>query len=327
MKKWKVLGLAVSAGLALGISQAYAYDQAGRIYVEPAIGVWSDVMSHSYGTSPLLSLGVGYNLTNQWGVQLTGMGGATANAVMAEGIWNLPVSYGKFQPYLLGGAGYSNMQFGLPSVDIGGGVRYQADQNVDFTLNYRYVQSFGGDLYNGNVITAGIRMYFGGAHSLFSQVSDEKVKENYNVPKGVYPCDSVDQVNRESVGCYTMQGDEVLMHLDVKFNFDSSDLTSTSKNAVSQLATFMNQYPNTNIELYGYASWEGKGSKAYNKKLSLKRAESVRSYLNQLGIENNRISTNGMGIGNPVASNKTDEGRAINRRVEAEVSLPLKDQK
>ena len=61
------------------------------------------------------------------------------------------------------------------------------------------------------------------------------------------------------------------------------------------------------------------GSDAYNQKLSVKRAEAVKAYLVTKGIEKNRVYTEGKGEIQPVADNKTAEGRAKNRRVEIEV--------
>ena len=61
------------------------------------------------------------------------------------------------------------------------------------------------------------------------------------------------------------------------------------------------------------------GSDVYNQKLAVKRAESVKAYLVSKGIEKNRIYTEGKGEKQPVADNKTTEGRTKNRRVEIEV--------
>ena len=61
------------------------------------------------------------------------------------------------------------------------------------------------------------------------------------------------------------------------------------------------------------------GSDAYNQKLSVRRAEAVKAYLVSKGIEANRVYTEGKGKKQPVADNKTAEGRAQNRRVEIEV--------
>ena len=61
------------------------------------------------------------------------------------------------------------------------------------------------------------------------------------------------------------------------------------------------------------------GSDAYNQKLSVRRAEAVKAYLVHKGIEKNRVYTEGKGKKQPIADNKTAEGRAKNRRVEIEV--------
>jgi OOP family OmpA-OmpF porin len=61
------------------------------------------------------------------------------------------------------------------------------------------------------------------------------------------------------------------------------------------------------------------GTDAYNQKLSVRRAESVKAYLQSKGVEANRIYTEGKGEKQPVADNKTAAGRAKNRRVEIEV--------
>ena len=61
------------------------------------------------------------------------------------------------------------------------------------------------------------------------------------------------------------------------------------------------------------------GKEGYNQKLSVKRSEAVKAYLVSKGIEKNRVYTEGKGEKQPVADNKTAEGRAKNRRVEIEV--------
>jgi OOP family OmpA-OmpF porin len=61
------------------------------------------------------------------------------------------------------------------------------------------------------------------------------------------------------------------------------------------------------------------GTDAYNQKLSVRRAEAVKAYLQSKGVESNRIYTEGKGEKQPVADNKSTAGRAKNRRVEIEV--------
>ena len=61
------------------------------------------------------------------------------------------------------------------------------------------------------------------------------------------------------------------------------------------------------------------GSDAYNQRLSVRRAEAIKAYLVSKGIEKNRVYTEGKGKSQPIADNRTAEGRAKNRRVEIEV--------
>jgi OOP family OmpA-OmpF porin len=61
------------------------------------------------------------------------------------------------------------------------------------------------------------------------------------------------------------------------------------------------------------------GKASYNKKLSIRRAQAVKDYLVKLGIPSERIFIEGKGATQPVASNKTSQGRARNRRVDVEV--------
>ena len=80
----------------------------------------------------------------------------------------------------------------------------------------------------------------------------------------------------------------------------------------------MKQYPQTTTTVEGHT--DAIGSDAYNQGLSERRANAVRDVLvNQHGIESGRFSSVGYGESRPVADNDSDSGRAINRRVEAEV--------
>jgi OOP family OmpA-OmpF porin len=67
----------------------------------------------------------------------------------------------------------------------------------------------------------------------------------------------------------------------------------------------------------GHTDWVG--SDAYNQRLSVRRAEAVKAYMVSKGVPANRIYTEGKGEKQPIADNKTNDGRAKNRRVEVEV--------
>jgi outer membrane protein OmpA-like peptidoglycan-associated protein len=110
----------------------------------------------------------------------------------------------------------------------------------------------------------------------------------------------------------------VRVELDVKFDFDKAQVKQESYGDIKALADFMKQYPQTTTVVEGHT--DSVGSDAYNQRLSERRAGAVRDVLvNQYGVESGRVQAVGYGESRPVADNATAEGRAINRRVEAEV--------
>lgn len=113
----------------------------------------------------------------------------------------------------------------------------------------------------------------------------------------------------------------VRVELDVKFDFDKAVVKPEYYNDIQNLADFMKQYPSTTTTVEGHT--DAIGTEAYNQKLSERRANAVKSVLvNQYGVESSRVGAVGYGESRPVADNSTPEGRAINRRVEAEVVAP-----
>jgi len=114
----------------------------------------------------------------------------------------------------------------------------------------------------------------------------------------------------------------VRVELDVKFDFDKASVKEESYGDIKNLADFMKQYPQTTTVVEGHT--DSKGSDAYNQKLSENRANAVRDVLvNQYGVDANRVNAAGYGEARPVADNATDSGRAVNRRVEAEVEAQI----
>jgi len=111
--------------------------------------------------------------------------------------------------------------------------------------------------------------------------------------------------------------EKVTLAADVLFDFDKSVLKPEGKAKLDDLA---GKVKAINLEVViAIGHTDSIGSDAYNQKLSVRRAESVKAYLVSKGVEPNRIYTEGKGEKQPVASNKTKEGRQKNRRVEIEV--------
>lgn len=110
----------------------------------------------------------------------------------------------------------------------------------------------------------------------------------------------------------------VRVELDVKFDFDRAEVKQDSIDDIRDLADFMKQYGQTSTVVEGHT--DSVGTDAYNQRLSERRANAVRDVLvNQHGLDSSRVDAVGYGESRPVADNSTDAGRAINRRVEAEV--------
>ncbi|MEC8918410.1 OmpA family protein [Salinicola salarius] len=112
-----------------------------------------------------------------------------------------------------------------------------------------------------------------------------------------------------SLGCV-----EDLVLRDVNFEFDSAQLTANAEAILDGVSEKLMTNDQLRIRLEGHT--DSVGPAAYNKELSQRRADSVKSYLVNKGFSADNITTIGYGEEQPVASNDTAEGRAQNRRVE-----------
>ncbi|MGM0665137.1 MAG: OmpA family protein, partial [Thermodesulfobacteriota bacterium] len=100
----------------------------------------------------------------------------------------------------------------------------------------------------------------------------------------------------------------------IHFDFDKADLKVGSEKALTEIIKLMKADPGLRVEIQGHT--DNVGGREYNLDLSKRRAQTVRDYLSLYGIESSRMTLAGYGFGMPVASNDTEEGRALNRRVE-----------
>ena len=111
--------------------------------------------------------------------------------------------------------------------------------------------------------------------------------------------------------------EKVTYAADAFFDFDKSVLKPEGKARIDDLIP---KLKDLNLEVViAVGHTDSIGTDAYNQKLSVRRAEAVKAYMVSKGVEANRVFTEGKGEKQPVASNKTKEGRAANRRVEIEV--------
>ena len=111
---------------------------------------------------------------------------------------------------------------------------------------------------------------------------------------------------------------EVITLSDVLFVFNQSELTPTAKSQLDALMSKFEDADVVSIKVVGHT--DSVGSDAYNQALSERRASSVAEYLLSQGVAPNKVTSEGRGESQPIASNETEEGRAKNRRVELHIN-------
>jgi outer membrane protein OmpA-like peptidoglycan-associated protein len=113
------------------------------------------------------------------------------------------------------------------------------------------------------------------------------------------------------------EGIQITFESGILFGFDSADLLPAARDNLSELAESLSKWPDTNVLIVGHT--DAIGSDEYNHRLSERRAEAAARFLGARGIEIDRLETRGLGEYEPVASNDTEDGRALNRRVEVAI--------
>jgi outer membrane protein OmpA-like peptidoglycan-associated protein len=139
------------------------------------------------------------------------------------------------------------------------------------------------------------------------------------VPDCLDKCpDTPKGVKVDASGCpiseYIPEPEKPVVLTGVHFEFNKSILTPDSKTILDKVAASLIERPDVKVEIAGHT--DSKGSDAYNLKLSDRRSAAVREYLISKGVMAENLTSKGYGESQPIADNKTDEGRAKNRRVE-----------
>ena len=144
----------------------------------------------------------------------------------------------------------------------------------------------------------------GAAGAIIGDQMDRQAKEiELNVPGATV----------ERVG----EGIEVTFESGLLYDFDSDIVKPTARQNLAQLATSLEKYPKSDILVLGHT--DSVGTDAYNKSLSVRRADAAAEYLVSRGVDRSRIATGGLGEEEPIASNADDAGRRRNRRVEVAI--------
>lgn len=110
--------------------------------------------------------------------------------------------------------------------------------------------------------------------------------------------------------------EQLCVTLNVEFATGKADISAKYHDEIAKVANFMKEYPDVKGVVEGHT--DNKGGKAFNDKLSLRRAQSVKNYIvKKFGIDASRLATKGYGFSKPVADNATAAGRQKNRRIVA----------
>jgi len=237
-------------------------------------------------------------------------------------------------PYALLGIGYEVVNYELLNeldsrafAQGGMGVTYHADDQFDLNVEGKVLQVFGSPNQDNEVIvTMGVDIPVG---TLFNHgaVNDEcpvKIDGADQDRDGV--TDAVDQC--PNTPCYFSVDDlgcPVKATLRIYFEVDKAVIRQESIPLIEKFAKFLIANKGSLVKIVGHT--DSDGSDDYNMVLSLKRAQAVVKKLIEFGVSENRLSADGKGESMPIATNKTESGKALNRRIEAELTYPQESEK
>jgi OOP family OmpA-OmpF porin len=101
---------------------------------------------------------------------------------------------------------------------------------------------------------------------------------------------------------------------EIQFGTNQSSINDKSSKELDEIVKIMKENKGLKLEIQGHT--DSRGNEAYNYKLSQKRADSVKKYISEKGIDSERLLSKGYGPSQPIAPNETKDGRLLNRRVE-----------
>ncbi|WHP07289.1 MULTISPECIES: outer membrane protein Omp38 [Acinetobacter] len=218
----------------------------------------------------------------------------------------------KIKPYVLAGAGYSKITVDNPGLDrrsydtignLGGGVLWELNDALTLRTEGRATYNFDNSWWEGQAMAA-LQVVVGGHLRPAAPVVEVAPVEPTPVPVQPQPQEMTEDLN---------------MELRVFFDTNKSDIKPQYKSEIAKVAEKLGEFPNATARIEGHT--DNTGPRKLNERLSLARANSVKSSLvNEYNVDASRLSTQGFAWDQPIADNKTKEGRAMNRRVFAAIT-------
>lgn len=227
----------------------------------------------------------------------------------------------KIKPYVLLGGGYYKYDFdGVPRtsyqnregglVNTGAGVLWQLNDALTLRTEARATYNINADFWNYTAL-AGLNVVIGGHLKPAAPVVEVQPVQPAPAPA---PAPVVVQPPQPQE-----LTEDLNMELRVFFDTNKSDIKPQYRPEIAKVADALGQYPNATARIDGHT--DNTGPRKLNERLSLARANSVKSALvGQYGIDAARLTTQGFAWDQPIADNKTKEGRAMNRRVFATIT-------
>ncbi|MDR3414731.1 MAG: OmpA family protein, partial [Nevskia sp.] len=300
--------------------------------------------------SPITGNFLGANRTFFAGAQTTNVGGFENTDTLLLSVYYDFIRNGWFHPYIgIGGGGarvalrhprYDQTELfqrfdTTPAFQGAAGVDFDLSDHWTASLDYRHLEALTStfDLvanqpnssvkatYHANAVGMGIRYSFGAPEHPAAPPPPEapvQVVPTQEPPPPPPPPPCQPPVPGQPITLEGCKEGDVIVLRGVNFNFDKATLTVNAKTLLDLLADALLARPDIKFEIDGHT--DGKGSLRYNQKLSERRADSVKQYLIGRGVSADRMTTQGFGKTRPIATNSTDEGRELNRRVELKIT-------
>jgi len=343
-----VLSSVYASLLLTAAASVSAAEQATGLYVAPSVGYQyfdSERFDDNFNVDGLendasYGLGLGYS-TGTWATELkydqvnteTDVSAGESNDVEFKH-WHLDELYffnedKNWTPYLAAGLGHGKYQIDGAQddyqtfVNAGVGVVKALSKHVDLRSELRAQYSFDEEMTDA-LFNIALVYNFGSAPEPKAEPAPAPAPVAVAAPvdtdgDGVFDpqdqCpDTAKGAKVDEKGCYIILTETKSFNLDVKFANASATLEPSSTNSVRDLATFLTQYPTTDVVIEGHT--DSNGSDKYNQALSERRAKAVATALvNDYHVDASRVTSAGYGESKPIASNATEDGRHQNRRV------------
>ncbi|MEZ8542988.1 OmpA family protein [Vibrio splendidus] len=336
MKKLSKIMCAVVAASGLAAAPSIA----ATTYVGAKVGVgWLDsaCVSGEKCDDDAIGAGIysGYNFNDKFGIELSSdflgdyktsfsKNGTTAAfsdpliAISLTPMYRLAVQQ-EFDVFFKAGPAYIS-HGGEDDVVLSAGIGVEKQLSSDWALRveYQYFDDFDDNYVqdlNSNLLSVGVSYNFGTGNTTASAAAatasavavTQAPSEPITEPAVVVEEKTAVIVTKAQTESFS-QG---------MFETNSTELSTDGKIALMPLVEVLKAHPQSSVDVVGHT--DSTGAAEYNMMISKKRAAAVAAYIEEQGIEADRITASGEGEENPIASNDTAEGRAQNRRVDATI--------